>query len=136
MLFRVDTREHIFNDNANRIIPIKTEQPIGVQVLSFRGFGYARQDLIEPHVDEISLASKSQLDSHQQVDRLQRFLKLSQLGIRPFFLMQPVAKRNKALLKGSVPHQLRDQQRLRADELAHANSAEYIGHRLFRIALG
>ena len=123
MLFRVDTREHIFNDNANGIIPIKTEQPIGVQVLSFRGFGYAPQDLIEPHVDKISLASKSQLDSHQQVDRLQRFLKFSRLGIRPFFLMQPVAKRNNALLKGSVPHQLRDQQGLRADELAHANSA-------------
>ena len=123
MLFRVDTREHIFNDNANGIIPIKTKQPIGVQVLNFRVFGYARQDLIEPHVDEISLASKSQLDSHQQVGGLQRFLKLSQLGIRPFFLMQPVPKRNNALLKGSVPHQLRDQQRLRADELTQANSA-------------
>ena len=105
MLFRVENREHIFRDNANGIIQIKTEQPIGVQVLNFRVFGYARQDLIEPHVDEISLASKSQLDSDQQVGELQRFLKLSQLGIRPFFLMQPLAKRNKDLLKGSVPHQ-------------------------------
>ena len=77
MLFRVETREHIFSDNANGIIQIKTEQPIGVQVLNFRGFGYARQDLIEPHVDEISLASKSQLDYYQQVGGLQRFLRLS-----------------------------------------------------------